>query len=161
MIVGIDPGFKGGIVFLDPTGVEVHDMPVMKDSAGRNQINHYSLGQILTPKKEGRRIAVLERVSAMAGWKPGPVFRFGQGYGALEMALIGHGYELHYVTPTVWKRHFRLARDNDVSRAMAIQRFPTAAEYFSRKMDDGRADAALIALYGVETITGAAEFMPQ
>lgn len=78
------------------------------------------------------------------------MFRFGQTYGALQMALAGHGYETHYVTPNTWKKHFKLSRDKGVSRGLAMRRFPDVASMFSRVMDDGRAEAALIALHAFE-----------
>jgi crossover junction endodeoxyribonuclease RuvC len=43
-----------------------------------------------------------------------------------------------------------LTSDKDAARGVAIQRFPAMAGAFARKKDDGRAEAALIALYGWE-----------
>ena len=68
------------------------------------------------------------------------------------MAVTGHGYEVHYVTPAVLKKHFKLSRDKGVSRSRASQRSPEAADRFTRVKDEGRAEAALIALYGAERI---------
>ena len=68
------------------------------------------------------------------------------------MACVGHGYEMHYATPASWKKHFKLSKDKGVSRATASQRFPQNAELFKRVKDDGRAEAALIALYGYEKL---------
>jgi crossover junction endodeoxyribonuclease RuvC len=45
-----------------------------------------------------------------------------------------------------------LSSDKDTSRQLAMQRFPDYAEKFVRKKDDGRAEAALIALYGAEVL---------
>jgi crossover junction endodeoxyribonuclease RuvC len=60
---------------------------------------------------------------------------------------------LHYVTPAKWKKHFGLNRDKGVSRSKATERFPEYANLFSRVKDDGRAEAALIALYGAEQLS--------
>jgi len=68
------------------------------------------------------------------------------------MAVTGHGYEVYYVTPAVWKKHFKLSKNKGVSRSLACQRFPEAADQFTRVKDDGRAEAGLIALYGAERI---------
>jgi len=81
------------------------------------------------------------------------MFRFGQGYGAIQMALAGHKIPTRLVTPSKWKSHFGLSRDKGVSRGLAMQRFPEQAQMFSRVKDDGRAEAALIALYGQEKMT--------
>jgi crossover junction endodeoxyribonuclease RuvC len=80
------------------------------------------------------------------------MFRFGETYGATQMAVAAHGMVMQYVPPTTWKKHFKLSRDKGVSRGLATQRFPDCADLFKRVKDDGRAEAALIALYGLETL---------
>jgi len=155
MIVGIDPGLKGGIAFLRNSKVEIHDMPTMPNPKGKEELDLFALGSILRPLWPwgGRNVAVLEKVHAMPKQGLSSTFRFGEGYGALQMALIGHGYELHYVTPAVWKRHFGLSADKGVSRGLASRRFPESASQFTRVKDDGRAEAALLAVYGFDRIT--------
>jgi crossover junction endodeoxyribonuclease RuvC len=56
------------------------------------------------------------------------------------------------VKPQKWKKHFSLDKDKDKSRALANRRFPDNHQDFARKKDDGRAEAALIALYGAEVL---------
>lgn len=153
-IVGIDPGYTGAIAFLTSSGVEINDMPVAPNTKGKLELDLFGLGQLLIPSRSGRNIAILEQVSAMPGQGVSSTFRFGEGYGALKMALIGHGYELHLVTPARWKKHFGLSKDKGVSRGLASRRFPKSSHLFTRVKDDGRAEAALIALYGAENIPG-------
>lgn len=155
MIVGIDPGYSGAIAFITSHGLDVHDMPVAPNTKGKPELDLFALGKLLSPSMSERNIAVLEQVSAMPGQGVSSTFRFGEGYGALKMALIGHGYELHLVTPARWKKHFGLSKDKGVSRGLASRRFPQSSQLFTRVKDDGRAEAALIALYGAETIPGA------
>ena len=57
----------------------------------------------------------------------------------------------HMVTPGRWKKHFRLDADKEKARALAIRLWPSS-EHFERKKDHGRAEAALIARFGAETI---------
>ena len=52
------------------------------------------------------------------------------------------------VTPQLWKKAMRLVADKDAARQRAVQLFPERAEWFRRVKDDGRAEAAMIALYG-------------
>jgi len=89
-------------------------------------------------------------VAARPGQSAPATFRFGQGYGAIEMALAAHKIPVQYVTPSQWKKHFGLSKDKGASRGLATQRFPSHASDFQRVKDDGRAEAALIALYGKE-----------
>jgi len=69
------------------------------------------------------------------------------------MALAAHRIPVQYVTPSIWKKHFGLSKEKGVSRGFAIQRFPEHAESFQRVKDDGRAEAALIALYGKDKLS--------
>ena len=44
-----------------------------------------------------------------------------------------------------------LSGDKERSRARALAMFPAIAERFARKMDEGRAEACLLARYGADT----------
>jgi crossover junction endodeoxyribonuclease RuvC len=77
------------------------------------------------------------------------MFRFGYGAGAIEGVLAGLGIEVVLVAPTVWKPAMRLGSDKGRARAEAQRLFPALASLFGRVRDDGRAEAALLGLYGV------------
>jgi crossover junction endodeoxyribonuclease RuvC len=152
-LLGIDPGFTGALAMFsvsDETTMAVLDMPVTKDPKGRTVLDMHTLFSMLEPR--GKVTAVLEHVAARPGQGAPATFRFGQGYGAIQMALAAHGIPTHYVTPAKWKKHFGLSKDKGVSRGLAQQRFPHIADQFKRVKDDGRAEAALIALYGKEKL---------
>lgn len=149
----MDPGYSGSIALLTTTGeLTVHDMPVVPGSKGKNELNLHQLATLLAPRDTDPVVAIIEKVSAMPNQGVSSTFRFGEGYGALQAMLVGHGYPLHYVTPSNWKKHFGLTSDKGTSRGLASKRFPQSAHLFARVKDDGRAEAALIALYGMETI---------
>lgn len=154
IIVGIDPGYQGALAFLDSNTGQLHveDMPLVQTAQGKTDLNLFRLGTILRPETDDRCIAVIERVHAMPKQGIASAFRFGEGFGAIRMAVTGHGYEIHYVTPGTWKKYFRLSRNKDVSRGLASERFPAAADLFVRKKDNDRAEAALMALYGKEEL---------
>jgi len=149
VIIGIDPGLTGAIAVLNGGTVEMHDMPTVTATKGRAEINHHELLAILR-RAEGS-VVWLERVGAMPGQGVTSMFRFGQVLGAIEMACAACSLPVRYVTPAVWKRHCGLVRDKDAARGLALQRFPDCANDLRRKKDAGRAEAALIALYGRET----------
>lgn len=156
MIVGIDPGFSGAIALLNPFTryLEVHDMPVLPNKTSKTVLDFTRLVGLLVPPRGVRTVAMVEQVSAMPGQGVSSMFRFGQCLGAIEATVHGHGYEVYYATPSKWKKHFGLSSDKDTSRGLAKQRFPAQAYLFDRKMDDGRAEAALLALYALETVYG-------
>lgn len=154
-LLGIDPGYTGALAFLDPgsRALRIEDMPTAPNTKGRIELDLHRLGQLLGEHGEAQRlVSVLEFVAARPGQGAPATFRFGQGYGAIQMALVGHGWERHSVTPTKWKKHFGLSSDKGVSRALAAARFPDYADHFTLVKHDGRAEAALIALYALETI---------
>lgn len=147
--IGIDPGFTGAIAVFDGGSIEMHDMPTLPGRSGRAEINHHALLDILKGAEPGT--VWLERVAARPGQGVSSMFRFGQGFGALEMAAAAGGHVLRYVTPQQWKKHFGLVgAAKGASRAVACQRLPHAAHLFARVKDEGRAEAALIGLYGIE-----------
>lgn len=151
MIYGIDPGFSGAIALYEPETrfLEVFDMPTMPDAKGKTVLDLHSVLEIMADEPG---VVWIEKVATRPGQGISSAFRFGEQFGALQMAAAAQKLEVRFVTPAHWKKHFRLCSDKGVARGMAKQRFPTAANLFSRVKDDGRAEAALIALYGAEAL---------
>jgi hypothetical protein len=148
IIMGIDPGISGAVAFyfpIAPSRIAVDDVPV----AG-GEINTAELARQIRIHRP--TMAVIERVSAMPGNGAVSMFNFGRSYGDVRGVIGALDIPLHFVTPQKWKKHFGLTSDKDQSRLRAIRMFPAVADQFKRKKDDGRAEAALIALYGAEVL---------
>lgn len=149
-ILGIDPGARGAIALVDGLSVEVWDMPAFEVARGkgkRREIDVYGLGRIINELDFDA--CYFEKVGGMAGDGPAEAFQFGRSAGAAEAVVKLRGARFVFVTPPVWKKHHGLIRTaKDDSRRRASDLWPSAAERFSRKMDEGRAEAALIAEYG-------------
>lgn len=154
VIIGIDPGFTGAVAIWRPAvrSLHVYDMPTLKSAKGKTVLDMHSLHDVLAPEDDTPHLAVVEQVAAMRGQGVSSVFRFGEGYGAIQMALASHKIPTQYVTPAQWKKHFGLNRDKGLSRGLAMQRLPEWADKFKRVKDDGRAEASLIAIYGQEKL---------
>ena len=154
LIYGCDPGFTGAIAlyWTDSCKLEVHDMPVMKNTKGKAIINSPYLLDILQNEANEKCLALIEQVSAMPGQGVSSMFRFGEGYGMLQMACAANKLPTQFVTAAKWKGYFGLNRDKGVSRGLAMQRFPEYAGLFSRVKDDGRAESALLCLYAAENM---------
>ena len=143
-ILGVDPGVTGGLAFLHSDEIEAHDVPV---AAGELNID-----EILRLIRDAKpTMAVIESASSRPGQGVSSVFKFGAAYGALQTCAIACWVPLHRVTPSVWKRHFKLSADKEQARALAIRLWPGVG-LFTRKRDHGRAEAALIARYGLEVL---------
>lgn len=151
-IIGIDPGLSGAIAIIENGDLYIHDMPVLeydieKGKKKRREVNVGRLFNILNSVHHP--IAYLEGVAGRPGMGGTQMFAFGQSYGMIKACLTLAGIPYKIVSPQKWKRHFSLSRDKDQSRITAQQIFPDRAKKFSRKKDDGRAEAALIARYGL------------
>jgi crossover junction endodeoxyribonuclease RuvC len=147
-ILGIDPGVTGAVAFYfpeAPSRIAVDDVPV---AGGEISAPHLaSLIRLYSPS-----MAVIEKVNAFPGQGVSSVFNFGRSYGDVRGVVGALNIPLHFVSPQKWKKHFNLSSDKDMSRMLAIRMFPSVAEHFKLKRHHGRAEAALIALYGAENI---------
>jgi crossover junction endodeoxyribonuclease RuvC len=147
LILGIDIGVTGGIAVVSTAGelIEVHPMPCLADGhAGRRSVNGPLLASIVFASHATR--AFVEHVSARPGEGAVGAFAFGRSRGVIEGVLAAAGVRCQFLTPPTWKRAVGLppGRDKDASRAEAIRRWPARAELFSRKRDDGVAEAGLV-----------------
>ena len=154
LIYGCDPGFTGAVAlyWTDTGKLEIHDMPVMQNPKGKAIINLHSLLDILKNEADEKCMCLLELVQSRPGQNSCAVFRFGQGFGQLQMAVAANKLPVQYVTPAKWKKYFGLSKDKNSSRAMAMDRFPKQAELFKLAKFDGRAEAALLCLFAAETM---------
>lgn len=151
-ILGIDPGVTGAVsAFIDGDMISVLDLPMIKVKVGkgfRKQLVPGTLADMLDKCPPGTT-AFLEQVSSRPGEGAVGAFSFGRGFGQIEGVLAALSIPFTLVHPQKWKKAVGCAADKGLARMMATRLFPTFASQFARVMDDGRAEAALIGLYGV------------
>ncbi len=150
-ILGVDPGAGGAIALLDIglNALIVRDMPVVVVRVGRHdrrQINETLLAHMLGLFEPDA--AFIERVHALPGQGVTSAFTFGMAYGLVRGILAAMHVPTQLVTPQEWKRSFRLGPDKREARLIAARMLPANASDFARARDDGRAEAALLALFG-------------
>lgn len=144
-ILGIDPGLSGAWALLFPdNSVTAGDLPTV---AG--EIDVPTLAKLL--RAADIAFAVVEDVHAMPGQGVSSTFKFGRAHGAVLGCLLTLEIPVHPVPPTRWKKHLRLSADKEASRALALRTWP-ASDCFGRKKDHGRAEAALLALWGFTNV---------
>ncbi|KNY13096.1 hypothetical protein AKG11_30970 [Shinella sp. SUS2] len=146
-ILGIDPGASGALSFYFPSHPEliaVEDAPLVAGEIDAAQVARRI-------EQMAPTMAVIELVGSMPKQGVSSTFKFGVAYGAVRGVVAALGVPTHLVTPSVWKKHFRLDSDKEKVRALAIRYWPTS-QHFERKKDHGRAEAALIARYGAEIL---------
>lgn len=154
-IIGVDPGKTGAIAVYRPaTGhLAVYDVPIyFKTNAKGRKFKRLDIDALraLARAIGPVDLAVHELVNAMPGEAPAYAFDFGFTSGALTVAFGAQ--ELHRVAPAVWKARMNTSAIKDEARAQAEFEFPDYGHLFARKKDDGRAEAALLALYGARHV---------
>ncbi len=154
IIVGIDPGISGALCFFSNGNIiDVIDMPTMAEGKkSKKQVNGRQIfNEILNIKNTfaGHKInVVVEQVSAMPGQGVTSMFNFGQSFGVIKGICSAMELPIFYVRPAKWKKYFNLINaEKDASRTKVIEMFPKISQKLSRKKDNNKADAILIAKY--------------
>ena len=150
--LGIDPGISGALAVLDENEdiVQIFDMPTLEVVSGKSKkqrVNPQSIVSELRLFKDQRIEALIEQVNAMPNQGVTSMFSFGRSLGILEGVLAGLDIPYSLVTPSVWKKRMQVNSSKDGARELAMRTWSNKSELFKRKKDDGRAEAALMALY--------------
>jgi crossover junction endodeoxyribonuclease RuvC len=177
LICGADSGLDGALAFLDPTTLRIVaaiSMPAMKLGKGKGSKREISARTLVIEIERLARQhidetdrqfrwpnvhAFLERVSSSPQMGRTSAFQFGRGYGTLEGIIAAFGWPIEYVTPAKWKKALRVPAEKDDARNRACQLWPLDAEHWTPRrgvmtqaQSYGRAEAALIALYGARLL---------
>jgi crossover junction endodeoxyribonuclease RuvC len=167
--VGVDPGISGAVCIYDSGTREVkfHDTPIVTIKSGKkfkNQLDGHAASRILQSldDKDGILITI-EKVSAMPSvvgddgqerrsMGATSAFNFGMGFGIWIGICAASMLPYELVHPATWKSKMLagMPRGKDASRVKAMQLFPQIAKDLARKKDHGRADALMLAVYGVK-----------
>jgi len=154
LILGIDVGISGAVALLDGNKlVAVHDMPTVSVNVGgkkKRRIDARALYLLLQFEKLEH--AFVEIVTARPNQGVSSMFAFGQASGIAEAIAWVMTPDVTGVRPQTWKKHFKLGSDKGESRKLASELWPDQADRFKRVKDDGRAEAALIGLWGQQCI---------
>jgi crossover junction endodeoxyribonuclease RuvC len=164
MILGVDIGAAGALAVMTDAGelVDVFDMPTLRDGPkNRRTVNAPLLAEIVYKSHADR--AFVERVGPRPMEGAVGAFAFGDAKGVVRGCLAAAAIPATFITPVQWKRIVGVPPGKDMkdqARSNAINRWPGKAQLFARKMDDGRAEAALIALAGLLRFNDVVELMP-
>lgn len=159
--LGVDCGIHGGAAIVEtstpfdvPQLIDAISLPIVGVGAGR-RLDVVQFMRWL--QKHDPKVAFVERAQSMPRQGVSSAFLYGRATGAIEAVCVGSLMRLEIVEPGRWKKHFGLvgrgkdADAKELARQRAQRAFPGAPQ-FERKLDHNRAEAALIALYGAETM---------
>lgn len=155
-VLGCDPGLTGALCLVDTTTGEVVvvDAPTvtvtLSNRKERDEIDAPALAALVRSLRPD--VAIVELVGAAPGQGVTSMFRFGHVTGVLKGVLAALDVPTTTVPPQAWRRVARLSGGKDEARARAGEIFPSLAPSLRLKKHHGRADAALIAFFGVWTL---------
>jgi crossover junction endodeoxyribonuclease RuvC len=150
-VLGIDPGLDGALAVIETSldTLVVRDMPVARSGTGtRREVVPVLLAELIREWRPD--VAWVEKVHAMPKQGVSSTFTFGLGYGVVLGVLAALDVPVRLIAPLQWKRGLGLDAAKLGSRAMAMRTFPREAALFARARDDGRAEAALLAWFGMD-----------
>lgn len=152
VFVGIDPGKRGAIVAIRGGSVVLAERLPWLGKAGMDLA---SVAAIL--RSVYGAATVVERAHAMPGQGVASMFRYGEGYGALQGVLAALGMPYVTAPPRTWQRAIygtlaKGAKPKPYAIQACRQRLPdldlTPGQV--RKPHDGLADAGCLALYAAQ-----------
>lgn len=150
-IIGVDPGKSGALTVIDTVKLtaSVFDMPIVPIGNGkRTEVDAPALFDILD-HFEDLTYGVMEDVWSNPNDGHVGAFSFGDSVGTIKGVLYAYIKQpILRVRPQVWKSTMRVTADKDTSIARAKELLPCIAPLLTRKKDDGRAESALITLFG-------------
>lgn len=149
IICAADPGKSGALTIIDveKLTVSIFDMPVVPIGNGkRSEVDAHSLYEFLDNFNPTH--FVMEDVWSNPNDGHVGAFSFGDSLGTLKGVFAAYSRELIRVRPQVWKKTMRVTADKDTSIARAKELLPCTTPVLTLKKHDGRAESALIALFG-------------
>lgn len=152
-IIGIDPGNQGALAFLDPDNnlMRIVDMPTFtyETNKKRTKVDPYTIAREVMAQPVSNMY--IEEVHASPQMGTVSAFSFGEGKGILLGVGAALGVPTTLTKPTQWKKQMRVPADKRAAVQRASQLFPAISPQFKGPRGgvfDGRAEAALIALFG-------------
>jgi crossover junction endodeoxyribonuclease RuvC len=168
IVLGVDPGLSGGLALVRRNDVGAYTLmaviavPTTGDKAKRRVDVARVLDFIRAPGRTPDH-AFIERAQAMPKQGSSSGFVYGRAVGTLEACVQGSLIPMTIVESSAWKKAHGLIKPSgsdskdwakivkENSRQRAIMLFPDARG-FELKGDHNRAEAALIAWYGMSTL---------
>jgi len=141
-IIGIDPGFNGGIAVLNADTAEVIEVVAMPDTIA-------DISDVIERHKDAM-CAYIEIVHSMPKQGVASTFTFGKYYGYVQMAVQAHKVRCIDVQPSKWQAFFSLKSDKGETKTQHKNRLKHRAQQLfpNVKITLATADALLIAEYG-------------
>lgn len=155
--LGVDCGICGALALLNSENEEliIYDMPVHQikvNNKNKRRIDLYELARLIDLHAKDIDKAFIENPSASPGMGVVSAFQFGYSCAAVQAIVAAHFISMKLLPPANWKKKMELPASKDACRKRASELMPRHCDKWQRVMDDGRAEAALIAYGGFHKI---------
>lgn len=155
LIIGVDPGLTGAVGFLPRHGpLSVEDMPVKN-----NKVDLETLDKLIDfhfrrrwSDEFKKAVVIIEDLFSLPTNASQSMLRYGVETGRVLGMLEAIGFPIMYVVPSVWKSALGLTQNKSDSIALARKLFPSLTDRLTLKKHHGRAEALLIAHFGMRFI---------
>lgn len=146
-VVGIDPGLTGAAAVIGPDGHSIDDLPILRVHS-KGYLDSYALRNWIM--QWGPRLIVIELAGSRQMQGVASISQNWLTYGGVVATAMTLDCPVEIVSPLKWKRALGLiGKDKEASRAKALKLYPTLADMLKRKMDHNRAEAVLLAHWGL------------
>lgn len=143
MYMGIDPGFSGAWGLIDHHGKYQSCGDMLHND--KHILSRAVIAEMSQAVDRQDVQIIVEAVHSMPRQGVSTTFKFGMAYGAAIAIAERFNCPWHLVTPQKWKKLLNLDSDKNNSLELARSLWPNAP--LSRKKDNGRAEALLLAEY--------------
>lgn len=150
-ILGIDNGIAGAFSFYNETNLVIHDMPTITVNK-RKALDTQVIKSIFLDSRPDH--AFIEKLTPLPRISGLTAFSMGHSEGLIVGMLTSFNIPYTFVRPAQWKKAMQCPKDKDAARQRASQLLPSFSDNWPLKKHDGRAESALIALYGYNMLTG-------
>lgn len=156
-VLGIDPGLSGALAQWDGKTLVTYQIPAIKSTGRGREVEWGKLNDVWDDLFFYADHVFLERVHSRPGEGVSSAFKFGLVYGGLRGMIAAKMLPITLVSPTVWKKSYRLHKSKEAAVIRASELFPANASEFRGPrggLKDGVAEAALIARHGYDELKG-------
>lgn len=145
-VCGIDPGLTGGITFIQGDEVSAHRTPVVtvKKKKILNLVRIVDYLKLFEPD-----MVYIEKQQSMPRQGVASTFKTGFNYGLYLGLFVALDLKYTEVRAVKWKKDLNVSSDKDLARAKASYLLPQASHCWELKCEDGVAESALIAYWGL------------
>ena len=164
IVSGVDPGKTGAMVTLFEDGSTIVDrVPIETRKGAKSRPDYPGWASSWRSSIDFNRpdVFMMELVEARPGQGVTSMFSFGKAMGFAMGVILGFEIPVQYERPSVWKTKMGLAGyDKSASITLARELVPSIIPELDRRLKGntaevkhGIAEAALLAYYGLKTIS--------